>query len=216
MTKRAVYLLVALAIAASVGSGASTSNAGTSATRTLTIRLSSSPPNLDPAIFGQEDNPLMMNRFAYDALVVNQDGVIKPYLAKRWEQQSSSRLKFWMRPGVTCADGTKLRPSDVANTIGYFVKPSTASRALTFVFGQATVNVHASDAQGTVTISYPKPFPDALYAIARLPIICRAGTLNPAALKTRPRKRPLRPDGVDPRRPLHLREAEGVHVGSER
>ena len=185
MTKRAVYLLVALAFAASIGSGASTSNAGTSATRTLTIRLSSSPPNLDPAIFGQEDNPLMMNRFAYDALVVNQNGVIKPYLAKRWEQQSSSRLKFWMRPGVTCADGTKLRPSDVANTIGYFVKPSTASRALTFVFGQATVNVHASDAQGTVTISYPKPFPDALYAIARLPIICRAGTLNPAALKTR-------------------------------
>lgn len=185
MTQRTVAASVAVLIVLAASSAASAARDSDSATRTLTIRLSSSPPNIDPAIFGQEDNPLMMNRFAYDSLVFNKDGVIKPYLARRWKQQSASQLKFWMRPGVTCADGSKLRASDVANTIAYFVKPSTGSRALTFVFGQSTVNVHASDALGTVTIHYPRPNPDALFEIARLPIICRAGTQNPDALKTR-------------------------------
>jgi peptide/nickel transport system substrate-binding protein len=151
---------------------------------TLTIRLSTSPPNLDPAIYGQEDNPLMMMRFVYDSLVVNQDGTIKPYLATRWKQTGTSEVKFWMRRGVTCADGSRLRASDVANTIAYFVNPATASRALTFVFGQPTVNVQASNFAGTVTIHYPKPNPDALFEIARLPIICSAGLKDPALLKT--------------------------------
>jgi peptide/nickel transport system substrate-binding protein len=182
--KPTVYLFVAVAILGLSAAAPSAAQPTKAAATTLTMRLSSSPPNLDPAIYGQEDNPLAMMRFAYDSLVVNQDGTIKPYLATRWKQTGTSSLKFWMRKDVTCADGTRLKPSDVANTVAYFVKPSTGSRALTFVFGQPTVNVRASDAAGTVTIRYPTPNPDALFQIARLPIICSAGTKNPALLKT--------------------------------
>jgi peptide/nickel transport system substrate-binding protein len=154
------------------------------ATGTVNMRISSAPPNLSPALHGQEDDGLLMMRFAYDSLVANDNGKIVPYLATKWKQLDSQRLKFWLRPGVTCSDGSKLRASDVAGTVAYFSDPATKSVSNTFIFNNATATATANNGAGTVTITYPKANPDGLYAIARMPVICSAGLADPQKLNT--------------------------------
>jgi peptide/nickel transport system substrate-binding protein len=192
MTKRRLRPIVATVAGLSVtilavtfgASGAVSAPSKSGAATTLNMRISSAPPNLSPALHGQEDDPLLIMRFVYDSLVANDNGKIIPYLATKWSQPTPNSLKFWMRPGVTCSDGSKLRATDVAATVAYFSDPATHSVANTFIFNQPTATAVPNNAAGTVTITYPKPNPDGLYAIARMPVICAAGLKDPTKLNT--------------------------------
>jgi peptide/nickel transport system substrate-binding protein len=187
MTKRRLRPIAVIAAGLSVTILAVTLGASgaVSATKTLNMRISSAPPNLSPALHGQEDDGLLIMRFGYDSLVANDNGKIIPYLATKWTQPTPESLKFWLKPGVTCSDGSKLRASDVAGTVAYFSNPATQSVSNTFIFNQPNATAVANNAAGTVTITYPKANPDGLYAIARMPVICSAGLANPANLNTK-------------------------------
>src|SRR5205085_706075 len=95
-----------------------------------------------------------------------------------------TEVKFTLRDGITCSDGTKLTATDVANSLQYyFDSPATRKSAS---FGDGPYTVSPDDSAKTVTVKLGTPFADAPFGFAdsypgyQTSIICPAGL---AALK---------------------------------
>jgi peptide/nickel transport system substrate-binding protein len=92
-------------------------------------------------------------------------------------------LKLWIRPDVTCSDGSRLTAAEVADSILRMKDPATKAPNTVSVFGSPTgFDAKASRADNTVTVTLERPYGDLLYGMTKVPVICRAGLRDPSLL----------------------------------
>jgi peptide/nickel transport system substrate-binding protein len=149
--------------------------------KTFTMAVAGDPGNLDPhftslTITGQVD------RFLYDSLLgFAPDGKVLPALAEKWEATGTT-AKFTLRKGVTCADGSPLTASTVAENISFVGDVKNGStRVGTFV--PAGAKATADDATGVVTVTSPSPDAFLDRNLGGLPIVCEQGMKDRGKLK---------------------------------
>ncbi|HUF99641.1 MAG TPA: ABC transporter substrate-binding protein [Ilumatobacter sp.] len=117
----------------------------------------------------------------YDRLLVNgPDGALVPWLAVSWEV-SPTEIVFTLRDDATCADGTPVTATVVADSINFWVDPATES-AWVGNLGPGPVSALADDSANTVTVTSGTPFNELLqgFAISEAGIVCPAGLVDGA------------------------------------
>ncbi|MER6952135.1 ABC transporter substrate-binding protein [Nonomuraea sp. NPDC000554] len=169
MTRAAA--IVALALFATACGGAPPG--GQASGGTFTYAIPADPGVLDPAM-GLLSVTNTVLSVAYDTLV-NTDpaGRIVPGLAEKWDVRPDA-VTFTLRKDVTCADGSKLTPADVAENVNHIADPATKS-PIYGVLVPSGMKAEADDAAGTVTLSTPKPFSFILESSRTLFIVCGKG-----------------------------------------
>jgi peptide/nickel transport system substrate-binding protein len=178
-----VLCVAALLLAACGGSGGA---GATGAKRfanggTFTWAVSSDPGNLDPLM-----TVLSLTRgidaFLYDRLVYQKTGgTFVSGLASKWQATPTSAT-FTLAKGVTCADGSPLKASDVAGNFSFIADPKNQSPLLG-VFVSPGLKATADDAAGTVTLTAPQPDPFLLNNTSLVYIVCGKGLKDPDGLK---------------------------------
>ncbi|MFB9206705.1 ABC transporter substrate-binding protein [Nonomuraea spiralis] len=171
MKKTAVLTALAL-LAAACGSGGGTAGStGKPVTGgTFTAAVTADPGLLDPAM-GVLSVTNKVLSVAYDTLVsTSADGKTVPALAEKWDVKPDS-VTFTLRKDVTCSDGSKLTPSDVAENVNHIADPATKS-PIYGVLVPAGMKAEADEAAGTVTLSTPEPFSFILESSRLLFIVC--------------------------------------------
>ncbi|WP_207782431.1 ABC transporter substrate-binding protein [Phytoactinopolyspora limicola] len=142
--------------------------------------IANDPGNLDPqmTILGLTR---WVTTFMYDSLVfIAEDGTIEPYLAESWEVDLDS-LTYTLKDGVTCADGTPLTASDVAENFAFVTDPANQSPQLG-IFVQPGLEASADDDAGTVTLTTAHPDPFLLQGTGMMQIVCAAGNADRSIL----------------------------------
>ena len=134
------------------------------------------PTTFDPAL-AQTTDDYRAARLVYDTLVRRDlDGEFVPGLAESWEQ-SDDNLTLTIGEGHTCADGTEITPSVVADSLDHLADPATNSLHTNGIFGDGEVTVTAQDDTGTVAIDLSEPHSEVVpgLAVPQAGIICPAG-----------------------------------------
>jgi len=181
--KRALAVLaltsaVGLAVTACAGA-APTSETAAGSTDTINTELWYAPSVFDPAIISS-DSDGDAARLGFDTLIRpgETEGFIGG-LATEWEAASATDYVFTIRDDATCADGTVITPTIVADSLDYFatVDNAAAQAARSSVFGPETPTITADDAAGTVTVALAAPYADVLQGLSQsnTGIICPAG-----------------------------------------
>ena len=108
-------------------------------------------------------------------------------MATKWKADSPSKYVFTIRQDATCADGTAITPTVIANSLKYFADNSPAAPhiAAPLVFGLGAPTITADDAKSTVTIETAAAYAHLLdgLAVPYSGIICPAGLSDLAGLK---------------------------------
>lgn len=141
---------------------------------TFTMSLASDPGNLDPQM-GAGSGLFAVTQFAYDALVsVNAEtGEIESALATEWTAEGT-QVDLTLAEGITCADGTEVTPTLVADNLNFVADPKNQSPFLgTFI--PVGAKATGDDAAGTVSLALEAPAPFVLNGLASLPIVCPSG-----------------------------------------
>jgi peptide/nickel transport system substrate-binding protein len=174
---------LALALAACSSGGSGATNGQTFANgKTFTMVLGTDPGTLDPdftaiASAGQVD------RFLYDSLLnVDFSGTVSSGLAEKWEGTTTTAT-YTLRKNVTCADGSKLTASVVADNINFVGDPKNASTAMGLYVPPGTT-AKGDDAAGTVTVTAAAPDPFLSRNVGGLAIVCDKGMKDRTQLKT--------------------------------
>jgi len=170
--------LVAAAPNRSSSAASHRSAAGTAAKGTVSIALAGDPGKLDP-----QQTLLVSARqladFTYDHLV-NQlpgGGKIVSGLASKWKVLSPTAVRFTLRKGITCSDGTKMTAGIVKQNLDYVGDPKNNSPLLNvYVPPNPTIVANNQKRTVTITLSQPNPFP--LQGLAAVHIICAHGLAN--------------------------------------
>jgi ABC-type transport system substrate-binding protein len=82
---------------------------------------------LDP-LFTLDNQMVEIGASIYAGLLRQEDGVMIPELAERWEAAPGARsYRFFLRPGLTFHDGVPLRASDVKRHFERLLAPSENS-----------------------------------------------------------------------------------------
>ncbi|ALJ20416.1 ABC transporter substrate-binding protein [Microbacterium sp. No. 7] len=145
--------------------------------------LTADPTTFDPAR-GLAIDDYLIARYLFDSLLRHDDGGITGALAESYEADSASEYRFVIRDDATCADGTPITASIVADSLEYFAAPDTGSTFRVLVFGVGEPTITADDASRTVSISLSEPWSDlpAGLTLAQTGIICPAGLAAPEEL----------------------------------
>jgi peptide/nickel transport system substrate-binding protein len=176
-------LCLATATLAGCGGTSAGGNAEVVDGGTFTLATSSDPGNLDPQM-GAGTTLFTVSQFAYDPLVSvdGKTGEIRSGLAKTWDAKGTT-ISLTLNAGITCADGTKLTATAVADNLNFVADPASKS-PFTGTFFPAGAKSVADDAAGTVTITLAQPAPFVLNGLANLPMVCPAGLADRNSLKT--------------------------------
>src|SRR5262245_5375920 len=169
-----------LSVSSPQASTATTANRGT-----LTIVIGADPGNLDPqlsilAVARQ------VNNFAYDTLVhIVGPGEVRSGLASSWKILSPTRVRFTLRRGITCSDGSAMNASVVKRNLDFVGNPANKSPLLgLFVPVNPTVQANNNARTVTVTSKTPNPFP--LQGLGLVQMVCNNGMNNRSSLAHRP------------------------------
>ncbi|SDD14680.1 ABC transporter substrate-binding protein [Nocardioides lianchengensis] len=148
---------------------------------TFTMALAGDPGKLDPHS-SASTQLFTVNQLAYDNLVSvdSETGEIRSQLATDWAVDGTT-VTLTLAKDVTCADGSALTATTVAENIAYVGDPANQSAYLG-VFLPAGATAKADDAAGTVTITLAEPAPFVLNGLASLPMVCDAGLADRASL----------------------------------
>ena len=178
------------------------------------MSMAGDPGKLDPQS-SASTQLFAVNQFAYDNLVCvdGKTGEVEPQLASEWEVDGTT-VTFTLNDGITCSDGTAFTATMAADNINYVADPKNKSPFLG-TFLPAGAKAKADDAAGTVTITLAAPAPFVLNGLASLPMVCDAGMSDRELAEGHDRRhRPLRAHRGRARRPLHLPDPRGLHVGA--
>lgn len=117
------------------------------------------PATFDPTLTSSLPD-FLLARTAYDTLVRRDADGLVPGLATTWES-TPTEATFTIRTDATCADGTKITPTIVKNSLEYFARPDSGSTQVVYTFGpgNSTPKIAADDAAGTVTVAVENPWP---------------------------------------------------------
>src|SRR5699024_2701956 len=105
------------------------------------------------------------------------DGSLVGGLASNWDQQSARDYTITVRDDATCADGTPITASIVAESLGRLADPDVASAWKNLVFGPGDPEISADDDAGTVQVKLASDYTTFLRALAipQAGIVCPAG-----------------------------------------
>ena len=185
--RRRMSAAAAVSALMAVGGVAGTASAGEQAASapaaagTVTVVEGSDPGSLDPhlSVFVSTNR---INSFAYETLVyLGQDGEVTPGLAESWEESPTS-VTYTLKDGVTCADGTPLTATTVADNFSFVADPANQSPLLG-LYVPPGITVEADDAARTVTLTSEAPVPFMLQNTgAGLFIVCAEGLADRSIL----------------------------------
>jgi peptide/nickel transport system substrate-binding protein len=186
--KRAYRLVGVLCVAALVlaACGGSGDSGATGAKRfadggTFTMAVSSDPGNLDP-LMTVLSLTRAVDQILYDRLVyLKSGGTFVSGLASKWQATPTSAT-FTLAKGITCADGSPLKASDVAGNFSFIADPKNQSPLLG-VFVSPGLKATADDAAGTVTLTVAQPDPFLLDNVSEVFVVCGNGLKDPDGLK---------------------------------
>ncbi|WP_054686283.1 ABC transporter substrate-binding protein [Microbacterium sp. No. 7] len=177
-----LVLVGALALTGCAASPDGTAPASGDATE-LSLVLDADPNSFDPARATSGD-AFVMNRMLYDTLLRLDDDGIVGGLATQWDAQSATQYAFTIRDDATCADGTAITASIVADSLNHFADPAAPSTFRSAVFGKGDVRITGDDASQTVTIVLSEPYANVErgLTLAQTGIVCPAGLADLDAL----------------------------------
>jgi peptide/nickel transport system substrate-binding protein len=147
----------------------------------VTVAVPTDPGNLDPqlTIVGAAR---FVDTFAYDTLVnLTGPGKIASGLAQSWKVVSPKRVEFTLRPGITCADGTKMTASVVKRNLDFVGNPANKSPLLG-LFVPIGAKVTANDGTRSVVVTTTTPNPFMIQGLALVQIVCSKGLANRSLL----------------------------------
>ncbi|ANY09408.1 amidohydrolase [Pseudonocardia sp. HH130630-07] len=178
------WLAGALVLAGALLAGCAPAPAGPAETGTVRTVLLSDPSSFDPAL-AQGQQTFQVAGLLYDTLLRRDaGGRLVGGLATGWDAVSPSDYTFDVRRDATCADGTPITATVVADSLRRLSSPELKSTWKNLVFGTGAVTVTADDAAGRVRVQLATPFttlPQGL-SIAQAGIVCPAGTADPDGL----------------------------------
>lgn len=149
---------------------------------TLTMAIGQDPGVLDPQLSALAVTRAV-GRFAYDTLLyTDADGELVSGLAEEWET-TPTEVTYTLREGITCADGTPLTATDVAENFTFVSDPENAS-PLIGVTAPAGLTATADDEARTVTLTTAEPTPFLLETTAQLLIVCAKGNADRTSLNS--------------------------------
>jgi peptide/nickel transport system substrate-binding protein len=170
--------LTALSLTACASGGAG------GASDSINATLGTDPGGFDPALARAADD-YVVDRMLFDTLLRKDDGnTLVGGLATEWEAASASDYTFTIRDDASCADGTPITPTVVADSLSRFADPATASTGRTLALGGASAEITPDDAAGTVHVQLSEDWADFLTGMT-LPhsgIVCPAGLADPEGL----------------------------------
>ncbi|WP_026554489.1 ABC transporter substrate-binding protein [Arthrobacter sp. 35W] len=180
-TARSVLSASAVAAAlllTSCTTGTTPSAGGSTGPSTDTVRtaLNSDPTTFNAAKANAKDD-YEVARFLYDTVVRRDaDGKFVGGLATDWSA-TPTEASLTIRSDATCADGTAITPSIVAQSLNYFADPATKNNFGKLVFGPGQPTITADDAAGKVNIKLAQPWSELVggLTLAQTGIICPAG-----------------------------------------
>ena len=185
MRRRAIALAGALGVAAlalsacSGGGGGGTG--GGSASTDITVSLTGDPGDLNPITNATEAGQIVAS-YAYQSLVAFPAGKdAQGAIADSWTE-STTELKFTLKDGVTCSDGTPLTASDVKASFEYAGAEKTGSPYKGVYFPASGLTIDADDDAHTVTFTSADPQSFLLGTIGLMPVVCAAGSSSPDQL----------------------------------
>lgn len=148
---------------------------------TYTEALDSDPGNLHP-LRAVQQTTFNVIPFAYDSLInVDRKGRVVGQLAERWEA-APRKVTYTLRPGITCADGTELTASHVADNFRWAKDPKNKSTVIGEGLPSPDFEVEADDAARTVTLRLTQPYGFLLQGAGLVPIVCPEGLADPDRL----------------------------------
>ncbi|TDC59437.1 ABC transporter substrate-binding protein, partial [Streptomyces hainanensis] len=181
---RPPLLAVALAVTLAPLTGClAARGADGSATDTVDAALGTDPSTFDPAL-GSASDDYTADRLLYDTLTRRDSEGLAAGLATDWEAVSAAEFVFTIRSGATCADGTPITPTVVANSLTRFADPDTGSPGRTLALGRGEATFTPDDAAGTVTAELTEDWADLPIGLS-LPqtgVVCPAGLADPEGL----------------------------------
>ncbi len=184
LARATIALVVVLGIAACGSSEPGNSNTKSATTLsggTLEFAIPADPGNLDPQRSLNDPN-LTLGLFAYDTPVsLGADGKPVPEVVSSWEASSTKEYVLTVRKGVTCASGSAMNAQVVAQNINYVADPKNGS-AMTGLSVPPGTKATADPAASTVTVSLPAPQSFFIQNLATLPLVCKKGLTDRAAL----------------------------------
>ena len=173
--KRTVIALAA--ISAVVLAGCTSSNSSTTNTGTFTTDISADPGNMDPDK-ATDLTTVLLNSFQYDTLInLNPQGKPVSQLASKWEATATTAT-YTLRKDVTCADGARLKASDVKANFDYIHNPKNESSIIGTQLPNGDYTTTADDSAGTFSITMKAPYSFLLTGAGLVPIVCAKGMAN--------------------------------------
>ncbi|WGW11598.1 ABC transporter substrate-binding protein [Saxibacter everestensis] len=144
----------------------------------FTYGLDADPGTLSP-FMTTSDAAREITPFLYDNLVYfdGETGEPKSWLAESWEVTPTS-VKYTLKDGVTCQDGSKLTPEIVANNFNWITDPQNKS-AINGVLVPPDATAEFDDQAGTVTVSVKEPTSFLLTQTGALEILCQSALDDP-------------------------------------
>lgn len=182
-------LALAPLLALTACGGGSAGSSSTADIDDITIALRNDTDSFDPAITAAENGAVQITEALYDTLIRRdiETGEYVPAMASEWEV-TPTRVDFTLKPDLTCADGTPLKPTDVAASIERLGDPETGSIYTGRVFGGGGLkSVTADDDANTLSVEVAEPHTDLLEGLRSGGfIVCPKGLEDPEALATVP------------------------------
>ncbi|MDR1824454.1 MAG: ABC transporter substrate-binding protein [Bifidobacteriaceae bacterium] len=153
---------------------------------TINTVLWYAPSNFNPATSSSSPD-YTVARLGFDTLLRKGDnGEYLGGLASDWEAASATEYTFTIRPDATCADGTAITPTVVAESFKYLTtaEESGAQNWSKLAFGSRDATFTADDAAGTLKIELAQPYSQLLGGVTLVGtgVICPAGLADPEAL----------------------------------
>uniref|UniRef100_UPI003989B0F2 ABC transporter substrate-binding protein n=1 Tax=Mycetocola sp. TaxID=1871042 RepID=UPI003989B0F2 len=185
-TSRGTVALAVVATAAIALTGCTAgAESGSAAPSTDTIRvaITGDPTTFAPHL-GRNINDYDFSRLLFDNLISRgPDNALVPSLASEWGITPTGGV-FTIRDDATCADGTPITPTVVANSLNFFQNPENRAGFRQEAMGPGEVTVTADDAAGTVSIELSQAWTDLLQGLtlAGTGIVCPAGLEDPEGL----------------------------------
>ncbi|HKD94651.1 MAG TPA: ABC transporter substrate-binding protein [Gaiellaceae bacterium] len=169
-----------MGLAAATGPASSRAAAHAAAKGTVTIAITGDPGKLDPGLTSGAE-ALQVAEFSYDTLVHQlPGGKIVSGLATKWKVLSQTRVRFTLRSGVTCSDGTKMTASVVKKNLDFIANAANGSQLIIYVpVGTKTA---ANNKKRTVTVTFPSANPFPVQGIGAVHMVCSKGLANRSSL----------------------------------
>lgn len=156
----------------------------------VSLVLRNDVDSFDPFKSAAESGAKQMFDAIYDTLVrvssTGADVEVTGSLAQSWDIKPDAAT-FTLHDGLTCADGTELKPSGVAQSLQHLADPETGALYASRVFGpDGAKEITADDEAGTVTIQLNSPYTYLLEGLSQGYVVCPGALDDVETLATDP------------------------------